>query len=570
MSRRHFAAGLNRSSATKSKGSQSRSRAERSQQKSERFVNRQMMIRQRSETRREKYINAFKRAGSAFRMWWLTLLGVMTKVVRPIVGKSLVQRGPVRRSNRPEKAFDGASRAVEFLEAKTLLTSLYVDEAVDFAPASPFANDAVIWVGADNAVGGGDDKNVTFEPTAGLVAGGLDGAAYDSIQDAINAASPGDTIYVAAGSYSNIVIDKQLTLLSVGGAASTTINGPNANQGAAIRVAAGVQGVVIGGAGQGFTLNAVGLDLAALYLVEDNDGATVSGNVINGGTAHAVLMGGKQDGVTVTGNTINGDGPIALVYVNGVASLGPGQESTNVDITNNTINGGAGAGLLLGLEGASGDVTGNTFTGNASYAQLEVFGASNVITGNSFNAAGTPFVDGASNYDEADIVDDNTFAASPIYIQGGAFYPTIQAAITAAVASDTIVVAAGTYTGNISVNKSVTIRGANFGIASTGMRGAETVIVGGFDVTANDVVLDGLQIMEGRVDYGFQRSGVFVNGARTGVQLKNSIVDRDGVGSESSLHGLVTTYGAATTLTVSGNSFFGWDQGLYLNPGVTK
>lgn len=68
------------------------------------------------------------------------------------------------------------------------------------------------------------------------------------------------------------------------------------------------------------------------------------------------------------------------------------------------------------------------------------------------------------------------------------FHSSIQAAIDAATAGDTITVAAGTYTENITVNKAVTIQGANAGIAagaSPGTRGAETVVDGGFIVNAS-------------------------------------------------------------------------------------
>ncbi len=89
MSRRFFSAGLNRIS-TKSHIATSQSRAERSQRKSERFEQHRLAIRQRRAARHERYLNAFKRAGSAFRLWWLMLLGVMAKVASPIVGRSTV------------------------------------------------------------------------------------------------------------------------------------------------------------------------------------------------------------------------------------------------------------------------------------------------------------------------------------------------------------------------------------------------------------------------------------------------------------------------------------------------
>ena len=51
-------------------------------------------------------------------------------------------------------------------------------------------------------------------------------ADHATIQAAVTAASPGDTILVADGTYiENVTIDKNITLLSVNGRASTTIQG---------------------------------------------------------------------------------------------------------------------------------------------------------------------------------------------------------------------------------------------------------------------------------------------------------------------------------------------------------
>jgi pectin methylesterase-like acyl-CoA thioesterase len=55
-------------------------------------------------------------------------------------------------------------------------------------------------------------------------------------------------------------------------------------------------------------------------------------------------------------------------------------------------------------------------------------------------------------------------------------FSTIQAAINAAGAGDTISIAAGTYNESLTINKALTIQGANAGIAGTGSRGPETVL----------------------------------------------------------------------------------------------
>ncbi len=77
----------------------------------------------------------------------------------------------------------------------------------------------------------------------------------------------------------------------------------------------------------------------------------------------------------------------------------------------------------------------------------------------------------------------NHGGANNILLVGGGGYATIQAAINAASAGDTILIASGTYNENIVVNQSVTLIGS-----------ANTVIQGGF--LANNGLASGASVAD--------------------------------------------------------------------------
>ena len=99
---------------------------------------------------------------------------------------------------------------------------------------------------------------------------------------------------------------------------------------------------------------------------------------------------------------------------------------------------------------------------------------------------------------------------------------SIQAAIVGAADGDTIVVGAGVYTENLTIDKAVTILGANAGIAGTATRGAETIIQGTTTVSAiGPVTIDGIKVLN-TSNSGTQFIGVSVHTAAD-VTIENSV-----------------------------------------------
>ena len=105
------------------------------------------------------------------------------------------------------------------------------------------------------------------------------------------------------------------------------------------------------------------------------------------------------------------------------------------------------------------------------------------------------------------LLSNNTFTTAVVIrnnpIAVPTIFGTIQAAIDVAVAGQIIQVLSGTYSGTITVNKPLTLRGANHGVAANDpsdrqnfnpARGAESIIEGTFILQSNDITIDGFSI----------------------------------------------------------------------------
>jgi Ca2+-binding RTX toxin-like protein len=160
------------------------------------------------------------------------------------------------------------------------------------------------------------------------------------------------------------------------------------------------------------------------------------------------------------------------------------------DSADNTLHGLGGDDTLIGsngndtLDGGAGTDTA-VYTATVTSAMLTDDGLGHFVV-----TTGGP--EGTDTLSGIEKISDGS--GHHILLVGNGGYATIQEAIDAAVAGDTIRIAAGTYSGHVDVNKDVTLEGVNHGIAGNGLRGAETIITGGMKISADGASVDGVAI----------------------------------------------------------------------------
>lgn len=334
---------------------------------------------------------------------------------------------------------------------------------------------------------------------------------YNTIQAAINAAAAGDIVRVSDGTYNeNVTVNKNISLLSVNGAAVTTIDGLNSGgELGTVYLTAGRDGVTIGDTGQGFTIKGIdgtpGLEKAAIYLQGAQTNITIEGNIIeargdaglqgeyNAANDNIIIHNNQFTGQTFTGANPAGVGfaaqfdlpnvPRQLVVFGG----GSGTTNTqNINFTNNTVSGIAGGMSITDNSGnpipptpqgntmvtldlvGTNSIMWNTFSGTTTrYAEaLRARGAGTyTITGNNFNgsypanitAGTTVAATGIARI--ADAWMNNTFLKGVVLqdnfsnVKINNIPTSIQSCIDQAGSTDIVRIKSGTYIEQVYINK---------------------------------------------------------------------------------------------------------------------
>ena len=232
------------------------------------------------------------------------------------------------------------------------------------------------------------------------------------------------------------------------------------------------------------------------------------------------------------------------------------------------------------------------YTGTILAADITVAADTNLNTaGNQAGWQVNAGADGVDLLDGMEVVDG--LGGGKFLLVGNGGYASIQAAIDAAANGDTILVAGGTYAGDVNVNKGVTILGLQHGTVGTGHSGAESITTGQWTITsATKVVIDGLEFLDNRAYTNSPSDQFSAMTVLSSVnhEVINSVFLRDpngaanvgtfvGGGTVAPHRALqIGAVGVGGQVTVSGNLFTGdntynyggdnWTTAIYSNGGA--
>ncbi|EGF27469.1 hypothetical protein RBWH47_03547, partial [Rhodopirellula baltica WH47] len=305
-------------------------------------------------------------------------------------------------------------------------------------------------------------------------------------------------------------------------------------------------------------------DLRAIEVAVDlQDGDSYSGLVIDlPDDVELVIRGGgatitgaspgltvNSGSVTVDGNSISGASGALTTATDDPTILVAGGSLTvrNSTITESTGDDGSGndydqpairvTGGTVDL-GTTADPGGNTFviTGGGSLIDNQHSAAISAI-GNTFQQDSTAITDNFVIENEITHAVDNGTSGLVTWVDGELFVAddgSIQNAINAASGGDTINLEAdANYSGNLVIDKGVSIVGPNSTTAGGDVsRADEAVISGRIDVTANDVTIKGVTV--GGAGLGFDSTAVFASGV-SGLTIENNIVTNTGADTDDTM-----------------------------------
>lgn len=386
-------------------------------------------------------------------------------------------------------------------------------------------------------------------PALGLVRvlnAGLIITAGGVIQPAINASSPGDTVYVGPGTYiEDVTIDRTLTLRGAG-FATTTISGAIGGAGSTVNITA--SNVLL----EGFTITREGNNVTDWNAALNSGGVTIPGGLtgvtirnnlltgnrtgidINNSGGHSVLnnvitnnrtgmvMRNQTDNLTVGQNEITSNWTVGVLFLDASGGTNsPVQTALNCSFSNNNISGNWYGQLVDRQTGGSLPAPGSNlknFSANWLGSTAPIISTANsaepgyaaqipvVFGGTATAPGGQPDICGlaSANIDLTPLLvsaTDTNVETSPgrgtlgfqgnfsslLVITAGAqtgAAARIQEGVNRVTTGGIVNVQAGTFVENVTVNKAATLLGANAGTAGSAVRVSETIVRGNGNQTA--------------------------------------------------------------------------------------
>ncbi len=391
---------------------------------------------------------------------------------------------------------------------------------------------------------------------------GIQADPYDQFSDAYTAAIDGDTI----------IVDGTIETLT----ATTVIN--------KIITIKGVNGgsIQTSGVDQIFTITAAGVTIQDLTFTKTDD--LTSQNII----------GIQGNNTTISNNTFIGQFVIGDAEVTRAMVVSPGV--TGFNITGNTVTNLRQPGYF---DDSMGSITNNTVTGTKGW--VIVANADITITGNtgSNNAVDFAFIPGApNNYTDVSAISAannnatvvNKAFASPqfgtVYVEAGAVanpnydmgtsqnpFTNITDGLAAVIPGGNVVVRAGNYPANVTINKAVNITGPNQAVFGIGSRVPEAIITGQVLITSGNVTFKGFLITLPALAYGSSIKGIQIYSDSTlisGITISNNVISPITNSSVKGAYGIMVQ-GVVSNVTVDHNKIMtihsaGWARGIEVTP----
>ena len=305
----------------------------------------------------------------------------------------------------------------QWTDTSVVLGQVYYYRVTAYDTASPYINESfysdsqpsdtamaasqVNWYVNDGSIVGDVFAGTTGSDTGG---NGSQAFPFRTITKALQFATPGDTVLVDAGLYTETVVINTDNITLIGkDSASTVIDPPGLAAGiygvyAAARTALVVKNLGVAGADYGIYWSAVtssriendsaGACLSDGIYLEDSDSNTVSNNIANLNSANGITL-SYCTGNTVSGNTANSNA------TNGVNLVG----SVNNTVNGNSANSNSSRGIILTTGSTGNRVFSNRTTANAYGISLGLNSTGNLVAHNAANSNTTNgiYVQAANN-----------------------------------------------------------------------------------------------------------------------------------------------------------------------------